>query len=127
MKKSKPLPPIRQKDPIEEKIEQRRRQILVHSYIYYALDDNIISDSQWSKWAVELAELQEKYPEIAEQTAFAEDFPVLTFLAHRIASMLMKPPYFLYGTHCQNSIKKTVALRRLCSPVVVPPHLQEAC
>lgn len=74
MKKSKPLPPIRQKDPIEEKIEQRRRQILVHSYIYYALDDNIISDSQWSKWAVELAELQEKYPEIAEQTAFAEDF-----------------------------------------------------
>ena len=50
---------------IAELILQRRLQMLVHSYIYYELNDNIISDNTWSKWAVELADLQNKYPEIA--------------------------------------------------------------
>ena len=45
--------------------------MLVHSYIYYELDDSIISDAQWSKWAVELAELQKKYP---EESAEVEDY-----------------------------------------------------
>lgn len=55
-------------------IHQRRRQILVHSYIYYELDDNIISDQKWSQWAMELAELQKKYPEVSEKVLFAETF-----------------------------------------------------
>ena len=59
---------------IAEKIQRRRYQMLVHSYIYYELDNNIISDSQWSKWATELAELQSKYPEISNQVIYAEDF-----------------------------------------------------
>lgn len=59
---------------IAEKIQQRRYQMLVHSYIYYEMNENIISDSQWSKWAMELAELQRKYPDIAEQVVFADDF-----------------------------------------------------
>lgn len=48
---------------IVEKIQQRRLQILVHSYIYYELNQNIISDDKWNKWAHELVFLQEKYPE----------------------------------------------------------------
>lgn len=59
---------------IAEKIQQRRYQMLVHSYIYYEMNENIISDSQWSKWAVELAELQRKYPDIAERVPYADDF-----------------------------------------------------
>ena len=59
---------------IAEKIQQRRYQMLVHSYIYYELNENIVSDSQWSKWAVELADLQKQYPEIASQVKYAEDF-----------------------------------------------------
>lgn len=59
---------------IAEKIQQRRYQMLVHSYIYYELNENIISDSQWSKWAVELAELQNKYPDIASEVLYAKDF-----------------------------------------------------
>ena len=59
---------------IAEKIQRRRYQMLVHSYIYYELDNNIISDSQWSQWATELAELQSKYPDIANQVIYAEDF-----------------------------------------------------
>ena len=59
---------------IAEKIQRRRYQMLVHSYIYYELNENIISDSQWSAWAVELADLQSKYPKIAEQVVYADDF-----------------------------------------------------
>lgn len=59
---------------IAQLILQRRLQMLVHSYIYYELNDNIISDSTWSKWAVELADLQNKYPEIAKIVEWSEVF-----------------------------------------------------
>lgn len=59
---------------IAEKIQQRRYQMLVHSYIYYNMNENIVSDSKWSAWAVELAELQNKYPDIAARIDFAKDF-----------------------------------------------------
>lgn len=59
---------------IAEKIQQRRYQMLVHSYIYYELNENLVSDSQWSKWAMELVDLQSKYPEIAERVIYAADF-----------------------------------------------------
>ena len=48
--------------------------MLVHSYLYYELDANIISDHQWSKWGVELAELQNKYPKEASEVEYAEQF-----------------------------------------------------
>ena len=59
---------------IAELITRRRRQILVHSTIYYRFNDNIISDYQWSEWAKELCELQTKYPEIAKECILHEDF-----------------------------------------------------
>jgi len=61
---------------IAEKIQQRRLQILVHSCIYYEMDQNIISDKKWDEWARELKKLQEDYPEISRQVdwyaAFAD-------------------------------------------------------
>lgn len=48
---------------IVDLIRRRRLQIMVHSSIYYVYDENIISDSTWMKWACELVELQNKYPE----------------------------------------------------------------
>ena len=59
---------------IAEFIQQRRLQILVHSCIYYHLNKNIISDKQWDKWARELVDAQQKYPEIAEQVIWHEAF-----------------------------------------------------
>lgn len=59
---------------ILELITRRRRQILVHSIIYYELNDNLISDSQWSEWAVELEELQAKYPDISAKAPLADEF-----------------------------------------------------
>lgn len=61
-------------DKIVEKINQRRRQLLVHSIIYYELNDSIISDHKWSEWAKELVELQKNYPDIAEKCVYAEAF-----------------------------------------------------
>lgn len=55
-------------------IMQRRRQIWIHSIIYYEFNDNIISDAQWSKWAIELEELQNTYPEISKSLPFYDIF-----------------------------------------------------
>lgn len=55
-------------------IDRRERQLLIHSYIYYELDDSIISDDQWSKWGFELGELRDKHPDIYEQSEYADAF-----------------------------------------------------
>lgn len=59
---------------IAEKIQQRRYQLLIHSCIYYHLNQNIISDKQWDEWARELKTLQEHYPDIAKQITLHEYF-----------------------------------------------------
>lgn len=59
---------------IAEKIKQRRRQMLVHSYLYYEMDVNIVSDAKWSQWAMELVQLQKDYPQEASEVEYAEMF-----------------------------------------------------
>jgi len=59
---------------IQDKIKQRRLQILVHSCIYYEFDTNIISDNQWSNWAWELVKLQQTYPEESQEVEWADAF-----------------------------------------------------
>lgn len=61
-------------DQIQALINQRRRQVLVHSIIYYILDDSIITDAKWTQWATELEELQKQYPDIAEQCVYSDAF-----------------------------------------------------
>ena len=56
------------------RMNQRERQLLVHSYIYYELNDSIIPDDKWSRWAAELAELRDAHPDIFKQSAYAEAF-----------------------------------------------------
>ena len=59
---------------IAELIQQRRYQLLIHSCIYYGLNQNVISDMQWDSWAKELRELQNQYPEISKQIVLFEYF-----------------------------------------------------
>lgn len=54
-------PKVNDVQTLSEKIKQRRTQMLMHSYIYYHLDDNIVSDDKWQQWANELASLQEMW------------------------------------------------------------------
>ena len=62
------------KEEIAELISRRRRQILVHSVIYYKMNDSIISDYTWSVWAKELYDLQNNHPDIARYCPYADVF-----------------------------------------------------
>lgn len=53
-----------------EKINQRERQLLVTSYLYYKLDKNIISDDKFDEWAFELVDLMKQYPDEFKQSEF---------------------------------------------------------
>ena len=55
-----------------ELINQRQRQILVHSILYYNYNESLVSDTDWSRWSFELVELM-KDP-IASQSVFYDMF-----------------------------------------------------
>lgn len=57
---------------ILELMNRRRRQILVHSCLYYRFNENIISDHTYDMWCKELAELQIKHPEVSKQGVYYE-------------------------------------------------------
>jgi hypothetical protein len=52
-------------DNITALIIRRRRQFLVHSFLYYMLDESIIDDTTYDRWCVELVNLQRKHPDLA--------------------------------------------------------------
>lgn len=62
------------KTQIAELIQRRRLQLLVHSCIYYAYNENLVTDDTWTKWALELEGLQAQYLEIANKVRWAEAF-----------------------------------------------------
>lgn len=64
--------PVNSVQTVREKIRQRRAQMLVHSFIYYDLDDSAVSDHQWQAWADELRELQSQFGEVIGY--YDEDF-----------------------------------------------------
>lgn len=59
---------------VKERIEYLRKKLLVHSIIYYRLDENLISDEKWAEWALELEHLTKEYPHIARDAFLAEGF-----------------------------------------------------
>ena len=59
-------------------INRRRRQVLVHSCIYYRFNENIVSDHTFDRWCRELIELQAKYPDIASLCPYHEEFKGLS-------------------------------------------------
>jgi hypothetical protein len=58
------------KEKITELMLRRRRQFLVHSFLYYILDESIIDDNTYDRWCVELVDLQKKYPDIAKSLPY---------------------------------------------------------
>ena len=51
-----------------------RRLMLLHSCIYYHLNDSVVSDHQWQAWANELAELQAASPAAVDIGFYDEHF-----------------------------------------------------
>jgi len=61
-------------DDVEALINRRRRQVLVHSVIYYEFNENLVSDAQWAAWGLELVKLQNEHPDIAKKCIYASAF-----------------------------------------------------
>ena len=57
-----------------ELIARRRRQILIHSALYYRMNESIISDHVYDQWTKQLADLQQQHPAAAQAAAHAEAF-----------------------------------------------------
>lgn len=58
----------------QERIDFLQRYIIVHSYIYYELNDNVISDRQYDAKAKELARLKNHYPELWMKSEYYKQF-----------------------------------------------------
>lgn len=59
---------------ISDRIQRLRLMLLVHSCIYYELNQNIISDKKWDELARELVKLQAEYPELAKEVIWYDAF-----------------------------------------------------
>ena len=54
----------------EELIHRRRRQILVHSIIYYRLGETIVEDAVFDSWAKQLFQLQTDNLQLSESIPY---------------------------------------------------------
>lgn len=59
---------------ILEYIDYLQRYIILHSYIYYELNDNIISDKQYDEKARELVKYKNEYPDLWKQSMYYKQF-----------------------------------------------------
>jgi hypothetical protein len=56
----------------QEELWMRMQQFLIHGYLYYALNENIIDDHKYDRICVRLVELMNKYPEEAKKMPYYE-------------------------------------------------------
>lgn len=58
----------------QERIDFLQRFIIVHSYIYYELDNNIISDKRYDEKAKELVGYKNEYPDLWKSSMYYKQF-----------------------------------------------------
>jgi NAD-dependent DNA ligase len=87
---------------VEELIHRRRRQILVHSIIYYKYGESTIPVATFDSWAQELARLQKAHLQLSESIPYMRyafsDFtgetgyhlPLMDERASRVAEQIME-------------------------------------
>ena len=59
---------------LQDKINFLQRYIIVHSYIYYELDNNIISDREYDAKSKELVRYKNEYPELWKSSEYYKQF-----------------------------------------------------
>lgn len=59
---------------VQERIDFLQRFIILHSYIYYELDNNAISDKHYDTRARELAKYKNDYPELWKNSMYYKQF-----------------------------------------------------
>lgn len=58
----------------QSKIDRLQRIIILHSYIYYHLDDNVLTDFEYDSKAHRLAAYKQEYPELWKSSKYYEQF-----------------------------------------------------
>lgn len=58
----------------QEYIDFLQRFIILHSYIYYELNNNIISDKKYDEKSKELVRYKNKYPELWKNSMYYKQF-----------------------------------------------------
>ena len=66
--------PLTEAEWVKERIEYLQKKLLVHSIIYYRLDESLISDEKWAEWALELEKLVKEHPKEGQNSFLAEEF-----------------------------------------------------
>lgn len=59
---------------MQEYIDWLQRFIIVHSYVYYELNDNAISDREYDLRSKELTYLKNEYPELWKNSEYYKQF-----------------------------------------------------
>ena len=54
----------------QDKVDFAARYVIVHSIIYYKMDDSVISDKKFDKKAAVLVKLSKKYPEEVKNSEY---------------------------------------------------------
>ena len=62
------------KNEVMELIKRRRFQLLIHSFIYYRLNETVVSNETFDQWSDELNYLQKKYPDISKEVELYDLF-----------------------------------------------------
>lgn len=60
---------------VAAQIVRRRKQLLVHRYVYYVCGESLVTDLQYDTWERELKELVATNPAIAESASYSDDCP----------------------------------------------------
>lgn len=58
----------------QEYIDFLQRFIILHSYIYYELNDNVISDKDYDAKAKELVKYKNEYPDLWKSSEYYKQF-----------------------------------------------------
>ena len=58
----------------QEYIDFLQRFIILHSYIYYELNSNVISDKQYDEKSKELVKYKNEYPELWKSSMYYKQF-----------------------------------------------------
>lgn len=59
---------------IQDIIDNLQRKIMLHSYIYYELDDSVVSDSDYDFIAHTLVKYKNDYPELWKNSKYYAQF-----------------------------------------------------
>lgn len=59
---------------VQEKIELLERSILVHSYIYYELNENVLADYKYDHNTRQLLALKRDYPDVFKKSRYYRYF-----------------------------------------------------